>query len=57
MFLKKEFLNILDRELKKDAKNVDSGKPLHEILIKLFRNLGSIKRIYDKVKFIDSFLR
>jgi hypothetical protein len=56
MFLKPGFLGILKRELLKDDKNKDY-KPLHEKFIKLYKNLGCLKRIYDKVKIIDPFIR
>jgi hypothetical protein len=56
MFLKQGFLDILRRELGKDDKDKEL-KPLHQKLIKLYKNLGCLKHIYDKVKIIDPFIR
>lgn len=56
MFLKPAFIVIFRRELAKDDKKKDI-KPMHENLIRLFKNLGCIKRIYENVKVIDPFLK
>lgn len=59
MFLKKEFIVILRRELVKDErlKEAKPPQPLHESCIRLYKNLGCIYKIYEKVKPIDPFIK
>lgn len=50
-------MKVLRRELNKEEKYGDSSRPLHEKLIKLYKNIGCMKKLYPETKTISPFIR
>lgn len=57
IFLKSEFVKVLQRELAKEEKYGDTSRPLHEKLIKLYKNIGCLHKLYPDTKTIKPFIR
>lgn len=57
MLLKSEFRKVLSRELLKEEKYAESSRPLHEKIIKLYRHLGLLNKLYPETKPVSSILR
>lgn len=59
MFLKPDFIHLLQIEIKKEEKITDGVRKLHEKLILLFKYLGCLNNLYpsmQQTKTITSFI-
>ena len=57
ILLKCEFMKVLKRELSKEEKYADSNRILHEKIVKLYKNLGCLNKLYPVTKIIGPFLK
>ena len=57
MFLKPKFKEVLLKALKKEEKYIDANRILHEKIIRVFKFIGCLNKLYSKNKPISSFIR
>lgn len=57
MLLKPEFIKILKKELIKEEKYNDTNRILHEKIIKIFKFLGCMFKLYPNTKTISAYIR
>lgn len=57
MFLKPEFIKILKKELAKEEKYNDMNRILHEKIIRLFKYIGCLNKLYPSTKNISPFIK